>query len=62
MDKQQREAEQPAAIMATEAGDIGDEQMPGGVKTDKEEWTYCADKVKKEPLLPKWLREFLAGL
>lgn len=51
------------ANMPDEAGDIGDEQMPAGAqKTDKEEWNYAADKVKKEPILPEKVRKFLNGL
>lgn len=50
-------------FMPQEAGDIGDEQLPAGTsKTDKEEWTYAADKVKREPILPERVREFLNGL
>lgn len=45
-----------------EAGNIGDEQMPYGLdKTDKEEWNYTADGVKRQ-WLPEGLRDFLNGL
>lgn len=47
-----------------EAGSIGEEQCPSGLetKTDKMEWTYAANKVKKSYILPEQLREFLAAL
>lgn len=46
----------------TEAGDIGDEQLPAGeIKTDKHEWNYESNKVK-EIRLPPRLKEFLNGL
>ncbi|HEY9775443.1 MAG TPA: hypothetical protein V6C81_16875 [Planktothrix sp.] len=61
-DKLEQERQKAAPIMPNEACDIGDEQMPGGVKTDKAQWNYCADKVKREPILPQWFRDFLAGL
>jgi hypothetical protein len=53
----------PGEAGDNEAGDLGDEQLPaGGTKTGKEEWNYAADKVKREPILPERVREFLAGL
>jgi hypothetical protein len=46
----------------TDAGDIGDEQMPAGeIKTDKCAWNYAADKIIKNDL-PKKVKSFLAGL
>lgn len=46
----------------TDAGDIGDEQMPAGeIKTDKCAWNYAADKIVKYDL-PKKVKSFLAGL
>lgn len=47
-----------------EAGSIGDEQLPCGTqgKTDKQEWNYAADKVKKESKVPEWLQSLLNAL
>lgn len=46
----------------TEAGDIGDEQMPAGeIKTDKKAWNYTADKIMTNDL-PKKVKDFVAGL
>lgn len=46
----------------TEAGDIGDEQLPAGeIKTDKRAWNYEANRIKRNKL-PDRLREFLNGL
>lgn len=46
----------------TEAGDIGDEQMPAGeIKTDKKEWNYTSDKIIKNDL-PRKIKDFVAGL
>jgi hypothetical protein len=50
-------------MLPNEPGDIGEEQLPAGNnKTDKREWTYASDKVKKEPKLPEKVREFLDAL
>lgn len=60
-DKENQDKE--PAVMPNEAGDIGDEQLPAGEnKTDKAEWNYTADRVKKGPKLPERMREFLNGL
>jgi len=46
----------------TDAGDIGDEQLPAGdIKTDKRVWDYSAEKSKEHDL-PKKIKEFIAGL
>ncbi len=47
-----------------EAGSIEEEQCPSGLetKTDKMEWTYAANKVRKSYILPEQLRAFLNGL
>ncbi len=53
-------ADEPADY--TEAGDIGDEQMPAGdIKTDKKAWNYDASKNLKDEI-PKKVKEFMAGL
>lgn len=46
----------------TDAGDIGDEQMPAGdTKTDKKAWNYDASK-NLDAEIPKKVKEFMAGL
>ncbi|MBX3074865.1 hypothetical protein KF728_01990 [Candidatus Obscuribacterales bacterium] len=46
----------------TDAGDIGDEQLPAGeIKTDKKVWDYDASKAKVADL-PKKVKDFVAGL
>jgi hypothetical protein len=46
----------------TDAGDIGDEQLPAGeIKTDKRVWDYDASKTKVADL-PKKVKDFVAGL
>lgn len=46
----------------TDAGDIGDEQLPAGeIKTDKKAWDYDASKAKIADL-PKKVKDFVAGL
>ncbi len=53
-------ADEPADY--TEAGDIGDEQMPAGeIKTDKKPWNYDASKNIGADI-PRKLKEFMAGL
>lgn len=58
--KDERDDEQMTSF--TEAGDIGDEQLPAGeIKTDKREWNYEANKVKTNKP-PKKFEDFVAGL
>jgi hypothetical protein len=46
----------------TDAGDIGDEQLPAGeIKTDKVLWDLDASKAKLVDL-PKKVKDFVAGL
>ena len=64
MDDEHRldEDKQPLLGMPSEAGDIGDEQLPAGEsKTDKTEWNYSANRIKQR-ILPDKVREFLNGL
>lgn len=62
VEKKKRERDDEQMTSFTEAGDIGDEQLPAGeIKTDKREWNYQANKVKhKKP--PKEIEDFAAGL
>ena len=53
-------ADEPADY--TEAGDIGDEQMPAGdIKTDKKAWNLDASKNLNLEI-PKKVKEFMDGL
>ncbi|HEY9676628.1 MAG TPA: hypothetical protein V6C76_01405 [Drouetiella sp.] len=64
MSRQMNENEQQEMMpnMPDEAGDIGDEQCPAGVKkTDKVGWDYAASK-RIEQKLPEKIKDFLNGL
>ena len=64
MSKQMKENDQQEDLpqMPDEAGDIGDEQCPAGVKkTDKAEWDYSSSK-RIDKKLPEKVKDFLNGL
>lgn len=59
--RKEQEADHERVEEITEAGDIGDEQCPAGeIKTDKAEWNYEADKVKKDET-PDELKDFISS-
>ncbi|MCC6978121.1 MAG: hypothetical protein IT343_07355 [Candidatus Melainabacteria bacterium] len=59
--KNEHETDHERVEEVTEAGDIGDEQLPAGeIKTDKAAWNYEANKVKKDET-PDELKDFLSS-
>lgn len=59
--RKEQESDHERVEEITEAGDIGDEQCPAGeIKTDKAEWNYEADKVKKDET-PDELKDFISS-
>ncbi|MBA3857865.1 MAG: hypothetical protein C0507_13250 [Cyanobacteria bacterium PR.3.49] len=56
-----QESDHERVEQVTDAGDIGDEQLPAGeIKTDKAAWNYEANKVKKDET-PDELKDFLSS-